>query len=168
MNTERAKIAMLVFLMLSCAATMRPEDLAAGTSQKTAGANAIRIIQDPHTSMLWVLERNPARPGGPGRMILLRPLECSDCNSVSNARPHAKISANNLSPVIRSGDRVVVEEKSEVVEARLEAVALGSAAAGAELSVRLVIGGKLLRAVAIGPGRAALVATVFAANARRP
>ena len=37
-----------------------------------------------------------------------------------------------------------------MVEARLEAMALGSAAAGAEFKVRLKIGGKVVRAVALG------------------
>jgi flagella basal body P-ring formation protein FlgA len=58
-------------------------------------------------------------------------------------------------PVIRSGDRLVVEESSAVVEARLEAVALGPAAEGAEFRVRLAIGGKVVLAVALGPGHAA-------------
>jgi hypothetical protein len=163
MNIECPKTAVLLFLIVTGAATTRPEDLAASVSQKTAGINAVRMIQDPHTSMCWILQRDPIRPGGPGRMVLLNQLGCSQSSFVSIAGPDAKTNANISSAVIRSGDRVVVEEKSAIVEARLEAVAMGSAAEGAELNVRLAIGGKVLRAVAIGPGRAAL-----ASNARRP
>lgn len=60
-------------------------------------------------------------------------------------------------PVILAGDRIVVEESSGVVEARLAAIALGPAKGGESFKVRLAIGGKVLRATALGPGRAALV-----------
>ena len=63
-----------------------------------------------------------------------------------------------LLPVIRAGDRLIVEEHTAVVEARLEAVALGPAASGSPFQVRLTIGGKVVRAVALGPGRAAFAA----------
>jgi flagella basal body P-ring formation protein FlgA len=58
--------------------------------------------------------------------------------------------------VIHPGDRVVVEEHTATVEARLEAIALEAAAIGSPVNARLKIGGKVVRAVAIAPGRAAL------------
>jgi flagella basal body P-ring formation protein FlgA len=61
-------------------------------------------------------------------------------------------------PVIRAGDRLVVEENTAVIEARLEAVALGPAALGSSFDVRLKLGGKVARAVALAPGRAAFQA----------
>jgi flagella basal body P-ring formation protein FlgA len=70
--------------------------------------------------------------------------------------PASEVIANPLQPVIHAGDRVIVEENSPVVEARLEAVALGPAALGSALEVRLKIGGLVVRAIARGPGRAAL------------
>ncbi len=63
-----------------------------------------------------------------------------------------------LRPVIRAGDRLIVEEHTAVVDAALEAVRLNPAALGSTFKVRLKIGGKVLRAVALGPGRAALAA----------
>jgi hypothetical protein len=62
----------------------------------------------------------------------------------------------SLVPVLRAGDRLIVEEDTPVVAAHLEATALGLATVGGELDVRLKIGGKVVRAVALGPGRAAL------------
>jgi hypothetical protein len=56
--------------------------------------------------------------------------------------------------IIRTGDRVRVEEHTPVVDADLESVALGPAIAGASLNVRLRIGGRVVRAVAVAPGRA--------------
>jgi hypothetical protein len=49
---------------------------------------------------------------------------------------------------------VVVEEHGAVVEAYLEATALEPALKGLPLNLRLTIGGKVIRAVAIAPGRA--------------
>jgi flagella basal body P-ring formation protein FlgA len=59
--------------------------------------------------------------------------------------------------MIRAGERMVVEEKTAVVDARLEAVALEPGWPGTEIGVRLAIGGKRLRAVVLGPGRARLL-----------
>jgi hypothetical protein len=59
-------------------------------------------------------------------------------------------------PVIRAGDRIVVEEHTDVVDAVLEAVALGPAVEQGPLDVRLRIGGRVVRVVALAPGRARL------------
>jgi flagella basal body P-ring formation protein FlgA len=48
----------------------------------------------------------------------------------------------------------MVEEHTPVVDAVLEAQALNPAAEGESFDVRLTIGGKVIRAVALGPGRA--------------
>jgi predicted secreted protein len=57
--------------------------------------------------------------------------------------------------VIHTGDALILEENTALVEARLEAVALGPAVSGLAFNVRLKIGGNVVRAVALGPGRAA-------------
>jgi hypothetical protein len=67
-------------------------------------------------------------------------------------------------PMIRPGDRLVVEEHTATAEAYLEGVALETALCGATLKVRLMIGGNVARAIAVAPGRAALAAV---AEARR-
>jgi flagella basal body P-ring formation protein FlgA len=59
-------------------------------------------------------------------------------------------------PVIRAGDRLIVEEHTARVDVVLEARALNPAAAGSAFDVRLAIGGNRVRAIALGPGRAAL------------
>jgi hypothetical protein len=58
-------------------------------------------------------------------------------------------------PVIHAGDALIIEENSALVEARLEAVALGPAESGWAFNARLKIGGNVVRVVALGPGRAA-------------
>lgn len=101
----------------------------------------VRELRDPHTGLHWTLEKNQANPGGPGRMRL----------AAKDGRMESK------SIVIRTGDRIVVEEHTAAVEGSLEATALGSAAAGSRFNTRLKIGNKVVRAVALAPGKAALV-----------
>ena len=64
--------------------------------------------------------------------------------------------AAELHPMIRSGDALIVAEHTAVVDARLEATSLGPAVAGAEFPARLRIGGKVVRVIALAPGRAEL------------
>ncbi len=114
------------------------------------GSNAtevIREIDDPHSGERWLLLRNPAHPGGPGRLVLARQNR-QDGSRASGSAPGQYL------PVVRAGDRIVIEEHTAVADARLEAVALNPAAAGAPLNVRLTLGGKVVRATAVGPGQA--------------
>lgn len=109
----------------------------------------MRILDDAVTGSRWLLERDPAHPGGPGRLVRIE-VEARKYVVESNAVPQSPPA------VIHAGDRIVVEEKTAVAEARLEAVAERNAAEGATLMVRLVLGGRVLRAVALAPGRARL------------
>ncbi len=118
------------------------------------GAEIFREIDDEATGGRWLLERDADHPGGPGRMVL-----AARGLNVPGGSGSAQIRAARASllPVIRAGDRVIVEENTPVVETRLEAVALAPALAGSVFEVRLEIGGKIVRAVALAAGRAAFV-----------
>lgn len=125
-----------------------------------AGGEVVRAIDDPSTGNYWLLERDPRHPAGPGRLVLApaaavgaRPFRQSEAARKAGElqRPEAVV---RMTQVIHAGDRLVVEENTPVVTARLEAVALGPAVAGAVFEVRLQIGGRAVRAVALGPGRA--------------
>jgi hypothetical protein len=129
-------------------------------AQPAAGAlgEVVREIDDPGTGDRWLLERDPEHPGGPGRLVLTGSGESRPRTGERwNAGPETAPGADRTVPlpVIHAGDHLIVEENTAVVEARLEAVALGTAVSGADLNVRLEIGGKVVRAVALGPGRAA-------------
>lgn len=118
-----------------------------------AQAQIVRRIDDPGTGRHWLLERDPAHPGGPGRLIAISRQE-----AVSGRNARALTAAPSpFQPVIRAGDRLIVTQETAVVSARLEAVALEPAGAGREFKVRLKFGGKVLEAVALGSGRAALL-----------
>jgi hypothetical protein len=102
----------------------------------------IRQIDDPYTGDRWLLTRDRTHPAGPGRLVRIA------ATSAAPAPPEPQ-------PVIRLGDRLVLEESTARVQARFEAIALGPALAGSPLRVRMVLGGKVVRAVALAPGRVA-------------
>jgi hypothetical protein len=116
-------------------------------------ADLFREIDDPSSGTRWLLFRDPIHPGGPGRLVPLGPWPLALGPSSSVPGPWRLA----LRPVIHSGDRIVVEQNTPVIEARFEAIALGPAVPGATLQARLRIGGRVVRAVALAPHRAALV-----------
>jgi len=129
----------------------------------------VRVIDDGATGDRWLLLRDAADPGGPGRMVRVErtgaEAGAEDSNRRSEPRPmgtkkqtaRGAAAGAELRPVIRADDALVVEEHTAVVDAQLEATALGSAAIGSEFEARLKIGGRVVRAIALGPGRAALL-----------
>jgi len=121
----------------------------------TAQGEIVREIDDPHTGDRWLLVRNDQAPGGPGRLVLVAAHRIVSAETFVRAANRASEAV--AVPVIRSGDRLIVEEHTAVVDAVLEARAMKPAATGAIFEVRLTIGGKVVRAVALAPGRAALL-----------
>jgi hypothetical protein len=120
-------------------------------------AEAVREIDDPHTGDQWMLMRDLVHPEGPGQLVLVEgPGMRLASAGTRDEKPPGAPSANltPLRPVIHTGDTLIVEELTAVVEARLEAVALGPAVEGAIFRVRLKIGGKVVRAIAVSAGRA--------------
>jgi hypothetical protein len=120
-------------------------------------AEVVREFDDPATGLRWLLERDPARPGGPGLLVAV---SGRSSGKATEGQPRQRRPAvlSSVRPVIRASDQLVVIENTPVVEARLEAVAMGPAVAGQKFEARLKIGGKVVDAVALGPGRALLVA----------
>ena len=107
-------------------------------------------IRDPFTGATWRMERDAEHPGGPARLVLVSPGDVLLSN-------HAV-----WTPVIHSGERIVIEEHSPVLDARLEAVALANAAEGEILRARMVIGGAVVVVRCVGRGN-----TVFHAEAKQ-
>jgi hypothetical protein len=114
----------------------------------------VREVDDPHTGDRWLLLRNDLVPGGPGRLMLVAATRNS--SGSATLRMAGQSREAQFLPVIRTGDRLIVEEHTARVDAVLEARALNPAAPGSALNVRLLIGGNVVRAIALGPGRAAL------------
>lgn len=113
-----------------------------------------RVIDDRATGGRWLLARDPDHPSGPGRLILV-----NDRSEVTGRQTvFAPAEQNSLiqPPVIHPGDRIVVYEETAIVESRLEATALAAARAGANFRAQLKIGGHVVQAIAVAPGRARL------------
>lgn len=130
----------------------------------SSSGQVMREIDDRATGDQWLLVRDAANPGGPGRMVRVASGEGDSKGESAGepAQPCAQCAAHAaerpvVPPMIRAGDKVIVEEHSAVADARLEATALGSAGMGAEFQARLKIGGKAVRVAALGPGRAELM-----------
>ena len=126
---------------------------------RSAG-EVVREIDDPYTGSRWLLVRNLRDPAGPGLLVLAapsgNPFRSSERHEDARALTAPAAAPPAFRPVIRAGDRLVVEQNTARIEARLEAVALGPAGAGQSFAARLEAGGKVVRAVAIAPGRANL------------
>jgi hypothetical protein len=117
----------------------------------------VREIDDPHTGDRWKLMRDPAHPARPGRLVLVAEPGIEPVSARTSDRKQPALSATKqmqFHPVIHAGDALIVEEHTAMVEARLEAVAMGPAAEGVIFRVRLKIGGKVVRAVAVSTGHA--------------
>jgi hypothetical protein len=116
---------------------------AGGAALKASAA--LREIHDPHTGLRWLLVKDAAHPGGPGMLVEVSPRE-----------PGAE-TGRVAAPLIHAGDAVLVEEHNAVVDAVLQAVALGPAVSGGLFSARLKVGGRVLQVVAVAPGRAKIL-----------
>lgn len=163
-TSSTAGMALFVWIAMS---SLLPAGSLAWHSQDSRAADAhamrraLREIDDPKTETRWLLVRDERRPAGPGRLIQIPTRKGLSGGQPGGLAADTVSSAKILAPlpvVIRSGDRLVVEEHSRVVEMRLEAVALGPATAGKTLDARLKVGGKVVRVVALGAGRARLAA----------
>ena len=119
----------------------------------------IRVIEDPNLGERWLLLRDLDHPAGPGRLMHAAG-GVSRVESGQTGKPATAAALKSMSeaprPVIHAGDRVILEGISAVAVVHLEAVALGSAGAGSVFNARLQVGGKIVRAVALATGRAAL------------
>jgi len=107
----------------------------------------VRAMDDRNTNLRWLLLKDGQHPTGPGRLVAI---QTSSRNAA--AADSQRLGSGPVRPLIKIGDRVVVEEHTRAFDARFEAVALEAASAGSNLRVRLRLGGKIVDAVAQGPG----------------
>ncbi|HTW78489.1 MAG TPA: flagella basal body P-ring formation protein FlgA [Terracidiphilus sp.] len=124
----------------------------------------VREIDDPATGDRWLLERTEQNPGGPGRMVLVSREEKARALAQGLMGQELNQKGKNDSnfaealppPIIHAGDRLIVEEHTKRLDVALEAIALAPAREGGTVRVRLSIGGRVVKTVAVAPGRASL------------
>lgn len=132
-------------------------------SSEPAGP-VLRIIEDPALHDRWLLVPDLVHPGGPGHLIRVPaeaqfparhgPGQVAGPSRSASRQDALERAAAHLRPVIRAGDRLRLEQHTSLTHVQLEAVATESAAAGESFRARLVLGGKVVRAVALEPGHA--------------
>jgi len=90
--------------------------------QGSARGEVLREIDDPHTGERWLLLRNEQNPGGPGHLVRI----AAGGNRFAGAMPRGAGAAEEAvqPPIIRSGDRLRLEQHTAVVDAVLEARAI--------------------------------------------
>jgi hypothetical protein len=116
----------------------------------------MRRIEDPGSGTHWLLFRDEKHLGGPGRLVQETTSGINGC--ASGPARSAMDKCPEVRPrIIRAGDRLIVREQKPSVDLQLQGVALASAVAGSVLNVRLVVGGKTVRAIAAQPGKAWLL-----------
>lgn len=155
--------AALALVALGAASAQGSHTLLAARGQAPRGVQGrlLRVIDDPNLGQRWLLVRDPAQPAGPARLVLASVLPSTDAQSSQTDAGAGPLpaafaaQAARLRPVIRAGDRLLLEQDSDLARVRLEAVAMQPAAAGTTLRARLAIGGKVVQVLALGPGRAA-------------
>lgn len=144
----------------------RAQDLAivAAAPLSESTGHVLRVIEDPALNVRWLLLPDRDHPGGPGHLIRVPvgfqspPRSGTDrvAGSSGGASRQGVLerAGAHLRLVIRAGDRLQLVAETEVARVRLEAVATEPAAAGESFRARLILGGKVVRAVALGPGHA--------------
>ncbi len=113
----------------------------------TAPGEIRREIADPCLGLHWRLIVDPTHPGRPGRLVLLDQNDTVAGSKVDGTHMLApdSFTFDLASILIRAGEHVVVDQDTGVVRARLNAIALESAAPGQRLRVRLIVGPGLSR-----------------------
>ncbi len=137
-----------IFAQSAKKAAAAPDGVRVAPAAQGSGGAVLREIDDPATGHLWLVLRDPNHPAGPGRLVLAqRRTGCEETYCV----PKQPIPEG---PVIHTGDAVTVEERTPVLDVRLQAVALEPSFKGATFKARLKIGGKVARVIAVAPGHA--------------
>ena len=135
-------------------------------SNLKAHYRALREIEDPGTHQRWLLIQDQERAAGPAFFVReLRPSWCASFVAATTNSPSHFAARLRQLPVIHAGDAVLLSAHTKISDAEFEAIALGPAAAGDPLRVRLKFGGFTARAIATAPGRVTLADEV---GGRRP
>lgn len=121
----------------------------------TGDWRVIRSFEDAGTHQSWTVVQDKKRPAAPARLVGVAILPAAGRASAEESRDALLQTASR--PIIHAGDSLVVDEHTAIADARLEATALGAAARGERLRVRLKIGDRIVPAIAIEPGRAEIL-----------
>jgi len=148
-------VVLLVVLANHCHA--QRDEQSARQNQPAPEALSARLIEDPTTHARWILFKDPSHPAFPGRLIPV----CVTPNSEAATGRHSPLPVSAIlhpTSIIHAGDALIVEQHTPMAEVSLVATALGPAAVGETLRVRLKNSGRIFSVRAESSGHATLVA----------
>ena len=115
---------------------------------------------DPGTCKRWRYERNGDHPSWPPRLVMVS--DEVSCSSQSNVNPGMKGQKTEWlrhhTIIVLAGDELAVSDETAALLANLEGVALNNGSPGEVIGVRLRLGGRIMRAQVLAPGRVRLIA----------
>jgi hypothetical protein len=139
---------------LSGVENVDPRRIEPGIEKTAAQRKMFREITDSNSGARWILWSDPAHPGGPG-YLAPAPREAGT-EALKNSTDRSDLNVAIAAPCIHVGDKIVVEEHTAAADVTLQAMAMEPAGMGSSFQARLRFGGKVVGAVALGPGRATL------------
>jgi hypothetical protein len=145
----------MIAVLAGSALALGPAAASGASPGPEAGAvrgRLVRVMDDPSTGARWLLYEDTEHPGRPGKLIAVSLEQAAGSQAFSRTGE-----ADRARVAVHAGDLLTVEEHTPVADSTLAAVALGQAREGEELEVRLKIGGRVVKAVAEGAGRARLI-----------
>lgn len=114
---------------------------------RTISCRTIRLIEDSSTHVRWMLSEDIRHPALPAR--LMRVTDGFSCGQPAEPDTDPSDSASEMMhtfPIIHAGDALTVVQHTPVAEVHLEAIALGPAAVGQTLRVRMKSNSQVLSA----------------------
>jgi hypothetical protein len=152
-----ASSVLLLTAVLAPSANCLRSDLYAPTATAVS-----REFFDPCLRLHWQLQTNPAHPEQPGRLVLVNPNNTLPGQPARSAKNQPSPAHSSPAPIIHAGDRVTVDQQTEVLHAHFQAVALEPALPGQRMKVRLSVGdhsargldATILTVLATTPGQA--------------
>ena len=123
----------------------------------TGDWRVIRSFEDVGTHQSWTVVQDKKRPAAPARLVGPTILHGGRASAEESGEALLQM-ASRL--IIHAGDSLIVDEHTAIVDARLEATALGAAARGERLKVRLKTGDRIVPAIAMEPGQAEILSPI--------
>ena len=133
------------------------DEQVAGQNQalRETRCHAVRLIEDSSNHVRWMLFDDPDHPALPARLVPVADNGSVSPSAAVKGSPHVP-AALHLSPIVEAGDVLTVVQNTPVADVRLEAVALGPAALGQTVRVRVKSSGLILPVRIDGPAHAIL------------
>lgn len=144
---------LVAFLMFANGCQAQQEGLK--RTNRPTRVTRCRFFEDPSTHVRWMLFEDTDHPALPARLMpVAEGGSCSPSVAVTGSPSAPEL---HRRPIIHALDALTIAQHTPFADVHLEAIALGPAAAGQTLRVRLKSSGLILPVRVDGPGRATMI-----------